>query len=74
LRLFDKWLRENDISTDPNTWDASTIRRYLVYLRERDTKRGKPLSAYSIRCYASSVRAFCRWLKVEEITSRNVTE
>ncbi len=74
LSLFSVWLHANDLPTNPQQWDATLIRRYLVHLRERSSARHKPLSPQTIRNYASSIRAFCRWLHQEEITAKNATE
>ncbi len=74
LGLFARWLQANGLSTDPNEWDTTLIRRYLVHLRERTSAHDKPLSPLTIRKYASSIRAFCRWLHEEEITDKNPTE
>jgi site-specific recombinase XerD len=74
LRLFAVWLRDHELPQEPTLWDATLIRRYFVFLRDRTSERGTPLSPQTIRTYASSIRAFCRWLHEEEITKRNVAE
>lgn len=75
LRLFATWLLEQeDHRINPADWDASLIRRYIIHLKQRPSSRGGTLAAHSVRCYASSVRAFCRWLHEEEITPRNPAE
>ncbi len=74
LGLFARWLQDNALPTNPNSWDATLIRRYLVYLRQRTTAQDKPLSPLTVRNYASSIRAFCRWMEEEEITAKNPAE
>ncbi len=74
LRLFSAWLHANDLPTNPQAWDATLIRRYLVHLRERTSPHHKPLSPQTIRTYASSLRAFCRWLYEEGLTAKNPAE
>lgn len=73
LRLFTDWIQAH-ASSDPSDWTPTTIRAYFVYLRDRPTKHGNPLSATSIRTYASSVLAFCRWLYDEEVIPKNIAE
>lgn len=74
LRLFSNWIKENSFGEDPNQWDATLIRRYLVHLRTRASANGAPLSGYSVRSYGTSVRAFCRWLEQEEFSKTNAAE
>lgn len=74
LGLFASWVDAHDLPTDPEAWDATLIRRYLVHLRERPAARGARLSPHSVRCYATSLFAFTRWLALEEITPKNAAE
>jgi len=74
LRVFTSWLRENGHDENPTTWDSTLIRRYFVHLQDRASARGGKLSSQSVKTYAISVRAFCRWLHDEEYIDTNMVE
>ena len=74
LRLFTAWLRDEEHPFDPVEWTPTLIRKYFVHLRERKAKSGNLLSPTSVRTYASSVLAFCRWLHDEELIPKNIVE
>jgi site-specific recombinase XerD len=38
------------------------LRSYIIFLREKQTRSGQPLSATSLNGYVRSLRAFCTWL------------
>ncbi|MEA2584929.1 MAG: integrase/recombinase XerD [Thermomicrobiales bacterium] len=71
LEKYSAWLREAGNSESPTDWTAHTIRAYFVALKKMTKADGQPLTATSISTYARSLRAFCRWLHVEEREARN---
>jgi len=64
LQPFLSYLREKDI-VDPEAISAHHIRAYLVSLQKRGLKE------HSVHAAARSVRAFCKFMKVEDLISSN---
>lgn len=71
LGKFAAWLGSSDHPQNPEDWTANTLRAYVVALRRMPKPDGLPLSATSVATYTRSLRAFCRWLEVEEFASAN---
>lgn len=72
LTKFSAWLKETGQSDNPADWNSTTIRTYYVYLKNLKKKDGQPLAAESVRTYARSIKAFCRWLHAEEFIDKDI--
>lgn len=66
FKRFNAFLSESEHSSVPADWTAGTLREYTVWLQQQS------LSPYSIRTYANSLWAFCRWLYQEELITVDI--
>jgi site-specific recombinase XerD len=75
LSAFRDWLTENGLTEDPQHWNINLLRSYVRYLQTRPNKNtGGLLSPQSVASHVTSIKAFCHWLAIEEITSKDVAE
>ena len=73
LKQWMAWCDANAISSDPESWTVSDIRRYVVFTQNRTSDRtGKPLAGSSVNSLIRSLKAFCRWLLREELIARDL--
>lgn len=72
LTCFYDWLSGEGHGTDPEEWDTNLLRAYVLYLQTKQTHKGTTLSGTSVTTYVQSLKAYTRWLYLEEITSRDV--
>ncbi len=72
LGRFAAWLKEREHPADPVAWTPLLIKAYMVSLNEAKTKHGTSYSPHSLRSMHSSLRSFCKWLHVEEMTPFDV--
>lgn len=62
LTAFVTWCKEQDVS-DVKDLSKPLVRRYLAYLKETPSARGKEMSSHTRHGYARAVRAFCSYLE-----------
>ncbi|HLU36207.1 MAG TPA: hypothetical protein VKZ61_10575, partial [Thermomicrobiales bacterium] len=72
MTCFYDWLSGEGHGTDPEEWDTNLLRAYVLYLQTKQTHKGTTLSGTSVTTYVQSLKAYTRWLYLEEITSRDV--
>jgi site-specific recombinase XerD len=75
LSALRNWLVENDLAQDPNRWNVTLLRSYVLHLQTRPNQN-KPglLSPQSVASHVTSFKTFCRWLALEELTVKDVAE
>ncbi len=72
LGRFALWLRSEGRPLEPSAWTPLLLKEYHVSLAEATSKLGTPYSPHSLRSMHSSLRAFCRWLFAEKLTSTDL--
>ena len=72
LKQFVAWLDASDHPGAPDRWTAPMLRSYVVFHQERTTPRGTPLSGSALNSLVRSLRAFCTWLRDEELVERDL--
>ena len=74
-----RYLKAKLGSDDLSVFNITTMRRYIIFLRERfrfqdhpyTPAQNVPLSPRTIQCHARSLKAFATWLYEEEYTAEN---
>lgn len=72
LTCFYDWLEAEGNSTDPEEWTTHLLRAYVLFLQTKPTSKGTTLSGTSVTTYVQSLKAYTRWLYLEEVTDRDV--
>lgn len=74
LAKFSAWITVDGKALAPESWNASTIRSYVLSLKHAKKANGEPLAATTVSTYARALHAFCRWLHEEGFTERHLLE
>lgn len=66
LQSFTRWLDENDHPHDPNRWKLPMLRAYVVHLQTSGLK------GWTVTNKVQSLKAFLRWLYLEDLIDDDI--